>query len=421
MRYLILTFLSVPTLFLSNAYTQDYARMNLPEGAKYRIGKGTISGNIVFSPDGTRLAVGSSIGVWMYDARTGEELALFTGHTEPIWAVAFSPDGKTLASGAVRKPRWWREDSEIFLWDADTGEHLATFKRPPEIASEWEAIDQLDITSLAFSPNGKILANASSEGTIRLWDIDTGRYRTILEGHVTVSSLVFSPDGKTLASGDWGNTILLWDVDSGEQRAVFKGHMDRVWDLAFSPDGKTLASAGWDNTILLWNVDTGSVRHALTEHEWLVMSVAFSPDGKTLASGSYDKTIRLWDANTGNLRATLLGHEDSIDTVVFSPDGKTLVSGSYNDETIRMWDVDAEKQINSITGHWSLSTAAFSPDKRTAAIVRKNKTIWLWDIVEARNLTRSPDIREVLPHWGSHLMVGPSQAEVGMGRFGYGT
>ena len=409
-------------LFFSNVYAQNYAQMGLPEGAKHRIGKGTISGNIVFSPDGTRFAVGSSIGIWMYDAHTGEELALFTGHTETIWAVAFSPDGKMLASGATRKPRWWREDSEIFLWDADTGEHLATFKRPPEIASEWEAIDQLDITSLAFSPDGKMLASAGSEGTIRLWDIETGQYRTILKEHATISSVVFSPDGKTLASGDWRNNILLWDVDTGKHLTTFKGHMDRVWDLAFSPDGKTLASAGWDNKILLWDVGTGSVRHTLTEHEWLVMSVAFSPDGEILASGSYDKTIRLWDANTGNLRATLLGHEDSVGTVVFSPDGKTLVSGSYDDETIRVWDVDAEVQMNSITGHWWFSTAAFSPNKRTVAIERQHKTIWLWDLVDARNHHKLTGHTRTIHHADVlDRMAAPSQAEVGMGRFGYGT
>ena len=165
--------------------------MGLPEGARYRIGKGRLHRGIAYSPDGTRLAVASSIGVWIYDAHTGEELALFTGHSEPVLSVAFSPDGKILASGAGRKWNWWREDSEIRLWDADTGEHLTTLTRPPEIALTLPEIGQLNVWELTFSPDGKTLASASSDGAVRLWDIETGQYRTIAEGPF-VPSIAFS-------------------------------------------------------------------------------------------------------------------------------------------------------------------------------------------------------------------------------------
>ena len=312
--------LSISFLFLSNAHAQDDPQMGLPEGAKYRIGKGTLHGGIAYSLDGTRIAVASSIGVWIYDAHTGEELALFTGHVEPVLSVAFSPDGEILASGAGRKWNWWREDSEIRLWDANTGEHLTTLTRPPEIAQGAE-IGQLEVWELVFSPDGKTLASASSDGSVRLWDIETGQYRSILEGGPFIPSVAFSPDGKTLVGGSWDNTIQLWDVATGKHRATLEGHMDRVSSVAFSPDGKTLVSGGWDKTVLLWNIDTLSARDVLTGHTPIVTSVAFSPDGKTFASAGFDQKIRLWEADTGKLRATLWKHTDSINTVVFSPDG----------------------------------------------------------------------------------------------------
>ena len=210
-RFFSLAAFSIIALFLSNAYAQEYTQMGLPEGAKYRIGKGRLHGGIAYSPDGTRLAVASGIGVWIYDAHTGEALTLFTGHTEPVLSVAFSPNGKIVASGAGRKWNWWREDSEIRLWDVDTGERLTTLARPPEIA-EGAEIGQLDVWELVFSPDGKTLATASSDGAVRLWDIETGQYRSILEDGPFVPSIAFSPDGKTLVGGGWDYKIQLWDV-----------------------------------------------------------------------------------------------------------------------------------------------------------------------------------------------------------------
>ena len=298
LRFFSLVILLIALILPSNAYAQEYTQIGLPEGVKQRIGKGRLHGRIAYSPDGTRIAVAGSIGVWIYNAHTGEELALFTGHTEPVLSVAFSPDGKIVASGASRKWNWWRADSEIRLWDADTGEHLATLTRPPEIAQKGAGIEQLDVWELAFSPDGKTLASASSDGAVRLWDIETGQYRTIAEG-TFVPSVAFSPDGKTLVSGGWDYTIQLWNVTTGQHQTTLEGHMDRVHSVAFSPDGKTLVSGGWDKTVLVWDIDTRSVRYVLTGHTSIVSSVAFSPDGRTFASASNDQTIRLWEADTG--------------------------------------------------------------------------------------------------------------------------
>ena len=152
------------------------------------------------------------------------------------------------------------------------------------------------VKCVAFSLDGKTLASGSGDKTIKLWDVATGQERATLRGHSNwVSSVAFSRDGKTLASGSWDNTIKLWDVATGQERATLRGHSEPVNSVGFSPDGKTLASGSWDNTIKLWEVATGQERASLRGHSESVYSVAFSPDGKTLASGSFDSTIKLWD------------------------------------------------------------------------------------------------------------------------------
>ena len=313
-----------------NALAQDYTQWGLPDGAKARLGKGSITGNVAYSPDGTLLAVASSIGIWIYNADNSAEVALLTGHTSLLDSVAFSPDGLTLASGS------W--DKTIRLWDVRTGKALKTFEGHTSV-----------VTSVAFSPDGFTLASGSLKRTIRLWDARTGEHLHTLEGHKGgITSVAFSPDGLVLVSagGYWSNlkdkTIRLWDVHSGDALKILEGHTGKVASVAFSPDGKTLASGGgyMDNTVRLWDVHSGDALKILEGHTGKVASVAFSPDGKTLASGGgyMDNTVRLWDAHTGERLQILEGHTGSITSVVFSPDGTGLASGSL-DGTVLQWDV----------------------------------------------------------------------------------
>jgi RNA polymerase sigma factor (sigma-70 family) len=305
--------------------------------------------SVAFSPDGKTLASASNdMTVKLWEVATGKEQATLDGHTQGVRSVAFSPDGKTLASGSL--------DRTIKLWEVATGKEQATLQGHIQ-----------EVLSVAFSPDGKTLASGSGDDTVKLWEVATGKEQATLDGdHVpvwTVFSVVFSPDGKTLASGTAYGGVKLWYVATGQERATLQGHADTVWSVCFSPDGKTLASGdggGVDEQgrprrgeIKLWDVATGQERVTFKGHTGFIRCVAFSPDGKALASsGSYTRwydplwhfrgEIKLWDAVRGQERASIKGHTDQVWCVAYSPDGKTLASASC-DKTIKLWDLAPPK------------------------------------------------------------------------------
>ena len=303
-------------VYSASGFAQEYTRFHLPEETDPHLKESRITA-IQYSQDSRLLALASSIGIWLYDTDSGEELPQLTRHIGGVSSVSLSPDGKTLAGGSGR---------EIRLWDVKTGVHKRTLKGHTTF-----------VWSISFSPDGKTLASGSRDKTIRLWDVKTGMHKRTIRGHTDeILSVSFSPDAETLASGGWDATIRLWDVKTGALKRIIKGHTATVNSVSFSPDGKTLASTSGKEIHLL-DAKTGAYKRKLKGHTGTVNSISFSPDGRTLASAGWDKTIGLWDAKTGALKRTLKGHTSNISSVSFSLDGKTLASASGRE--IHLWDL----------------------------------------------------------------------------------
>ena len=375
MKPIALILFSILT-FLLGGCSDDYTQWYLPQGATMRLGKGQI-GDIAFSPDGKKIAVASTIGIWLYDANTYKEFALLTGNWEKLSSrtfikVKFSPDGRTLASV--------NNHYEIHLWNTYTGNIKATIMK-----------HSYGITDIAFSPDGQTLISSSKDATIRLWNSQTGNLKGILSEKKAVSAIAFSPDGELLASSEtYGNTIRLWNFKKRQHAVTLTGDMNSVRSLAFSPDGEMLASGSGDATILIWELKTCKTKKILTGHTGNVDRLAFSPDAETLISGSWDGSIRLWDTRTWKIRKTFNSGIKYL-SLALSPNGDTLAK-AYENGTIQFCDVKTGHHKATITGYmpgksslsgYSRNSLAFSPDgKKLLTSVGQ-----LWDVKTGQQQT----------------------------------
>lgn len=332
---------------------------------------------IATSPDGKFYAVGAGDDLWLWDSGTHRPIAVLKGHTNVITGVAISPDSRLVATGSY--------DGTVRLWNAQIHEPVGVPM----------ALHHDHINDVAFSPNGKLLATADADNTILLLDVATGRLvGQPLTGHKEfVECVSFSPDGRLLASGGYDRTVRLWNVATQRPEGPpLMGHTGSVETVAFSPDGKTLASSGDDGTIRLWSI----IKHAqsgmpITVGSDPVNSVRFSPDGKLLANASDDSTVKLWDVATRRqVGSSLQGHKLFANSVSFSPDGRLLLSGG-SDGTVRLWDYASTRpQLSVLTaGSAEIWSIASSPRRDVVAWGNDSGFVWLWD-VNARRRVAGP-------------------------------
>jgi WD40 repeat protein/serine/threonine protein kinase len=332
---------------------------------------GSVHG-LAFSPDGKILASASSdrtIRFW--EAATGEPLGTLTGHLEAVWCVAFAPDGKTLASGC--------HDSTIKIWDVASRQELDTLRGHTG-----------DVEAVLFTPDSQTLISSGDDTTIRIWEVKSGKVRTIVTGHTDgVERLVSSRDGFTLASGSGDGTIKLWDLKSilaggpGQELATLDGQFGHVQGLSFSPDGKTLAASG--ETIRLWEVASRKPLRTLEGHSPSIWGLEFSPDGKTLASSSgKDQTVCLWDTSTGAKLATYQANIGPTHSVAFSPDGRWLAWSGAN-HLLVIKDMTAKASKSAALGHlFRAWCVAFAPDSQTLASGGEDFLVKLWDVTNGK-------------------------------------
>jgi WD40 repeat protein len=362
------------------------------------------AGSDSFSPDGKQLAGVSGNNIRLWDAATGRELLTLVGHTGWAMGLAFSPDGRLLASTSL--------DGTVKLWSLSLGTETLAASVPPAGFG----------TRVAFSPKSPEFMVSGGDGAARLWDAVSGELRLELEGHeLELLAVAFSADGKLLATGSLDGNAIVWDRATGQKILTLAAHEYGVRDLAFSPDGSLIATGGFDGTAKVWEVTTGALLHEITDHKetGIVLGVAFSPDAKTLATASTDATAMIWDVKTGKKLFTLDGHESGIRDVAYSPDGSIIVTGS-GDGTAILWDAATGSRMTVLTGHSTgIQSVSFSLDGKWIATGSEDNTVKIWDIAAGEEILTLPGssggvsgVAFSTMDGGSHLVVASADGVV---------
>jgi WD40 repeat protein len=293
--------------------------------------------NIAWSPDGKKIASASAdktVQIWNATSKT--PILVYRNHTKPVSALAWSPDGSRIVSGS------W--DTTVQVWNVQSGRKFSTYRGYSR-----------EVSTVAWSPDGKYIASGSWDTTIQVRQAESGSRLFTYQGHTgPVHTVVWSPTSASpsleggwriaSASGDTvntdvDNTVHIWSALTGSNPLIYRDHFYFVKAVAWSPDGKKIASASADTNVQVWNVATGSNILTYREHSSKVNAVAWSPDGKRIASASDDRTVQIWEATTGETIFTYRGHSKEVSSVVWSPNGRRIASAGY-DATVQVWYVE---------------------------------------------------------------------------------
>ncbi len=375
---------------ISNLYAQDYTQWELPDGAIARLGKGKIN-DMQYSPNGSILAVATTIGIWIYDTDTYTEQRLLSTNNPYTKKLYFNQDGTILAVMEIPGNR-------ITYWDVT----LPKIKRTSRKGSNFPRLS-------TFSSDGYTYATTSIK-EIHIRDSKTNTTKHILKGHKNyIRCLSYSPDSRIIASGSNDQTIRLWDVETGKHIRTLIGHESDITELSFSPDGSTLISVSSDMTINFWDITSGELKLPLAiqgvitdkiEPKEKINGFFFSPDKNILVTAGEFRTIHLWNTTNGILKHTFYdniqenkktGNVKRVENALISPDEK-LVLSLVNDHEIRLWDILSGKRI-PFTGYVGyLENASFSPDGKTLATADYKGVIQIWDIESGKNIKTVPNI-----------------------------
>jgi WD40 repeat protein len=419
------------------------------ECLKTLLGHNAVVTCLGYSPQGDRLVTGSydqSVKIW--DVARGKCLDTLHKHTNRVWSVAFHPQENLVVTGG--------DDHGIKIWELQRGKCFKTLQGNSNAIYAIAYSDQGDrqnllasghedqtiklwnvninapqilkpdlqpsqvlrghsdrILSIAFSPNGQILASGSADRTIKLWNPLTGNLIKTLQGHRSwVWEIAISPDSKSLASGSYDHTVKVWDLESSECLQTLQGHPSSVLSVRFSHDGKTLFSSGYDQIVKHWDLETGECLYTWeADSSNRIWAMEISPNSQYLATGGDDHSIKLWDIETGECLRLFSGHSHPVVSLIFTPNGDRLISGS-SDRTIKIWDVLTGDCLETLQGHshWVVSLA-LSQDAKTLMSGSWDETIRCWDVATGKCWQT---LRSLLPYKGMIInnVTGLTQAEI---------
>jgi WD40 repeat protein len=298
----------------------------------------------------------------------GPLIRTFEGHTDWVQAAALTPDGRYAISGS------W--DGTLRVWDLETGQSVRTLQGH----TNW-------VHAVAVTPNGDCAISASSDHTLRVWDLESGQSVRTLEGHTDrVNAVAVTSDSKRVVSASTDRMLRIWDLESGQSVRTLEGHLDVVHAVAVTPDGTRAISASSDRTLRVWDLESGRLVRTLEAHLDWVHAIVVTPDGRCAVSGSADNTLRVWDLGSGQSLLTLLGHTNRVTAVALVPDGQRAISGSA-DHTLRMWDLNSGELLRTLEGHTDWVTAVVvTPDGRHAISASADHTLRVWGLERGQSM-----------------------------------